>query len=71
MKKIEINIQDSIFSKFLWLLGHFSSDEIQIDTKLDYEIALKEDKEAYNIAMNDFGKGNIDTLEQLKKKINV
>lgn len=39
MKTIKLNIDDSIFDKFQWLISHFSEDEINIiieDNDFDY-----------------------------------
>ena len=35
MKTVTLEINETIFDKFRWLLGHFSADEIKIVTKFD------------------------------------
>lgn len=36
MKTVTLKIDDSIDDKFLWLLGHFSSNEIKILEQSEY-----------------------------------
>ena len=36
MKTVTLKIEDSISDKFLWLLNHFSKNEIQILEQSDY-----------------------------------
>jgi len=42
MKKIHLKISDNVYDKFLWLLGKFSKDEIQIiDEKDSFTLTKK------------------------------
>ncbi len=36
MKTLTLKIEDSVSEKFLWLLAHFSSNEIKILEQTDY-----------------------------------
>ncbi len=37
MKTVTLKIDNSIYEKFFWLLGHFSKNEIRILEQSDYE----------------------------------
>jgi hypothetical protein len=37
MKTVILKIDNSIYEKFFWLLGHFSKNEIQMLEQSDYE----------------------------------
>lgn len=43
MKTITLNIDDSVFDKFQWLISHFSKNEIDIVNEIDIEkLSLKD-----------------------------
>ncbi len=38
MQTITLKVADDVSEKFLWLLSHFSVDEIEVLENLDYEV---------------------------------
>ena len=67
MKKLVLEINDSVMDRFLWLLKHFSRDEVVIVD--DDAIMTREDRAAYEKAKKELEKGEAVTLDELKKEL--
>jgi len=69
MKKIHLKISDNVYDKFLWLLGKFSKDEIQIiDEKDSFTLTKKYlENELFEI---ENGKASFVSESELEDRLN-
>ena len=61
MKTVTLTIEDNVSEKFLWLLAHFSTDEIKILEQTDY---ISDDEYLRSIA------GMIESIQAARKEPN-
>ncbi|NCT11049.1 MAG: tRNA pseudouridine synthase A [Flavobacteriia bacterium] len=69
MKTIHLKISDNVYDKFLWLLGKFSKDEIQIiDEKDSFTLTKKYlENELFEI---ENGKASFVSESELEDRLN-
>ena len=67
MKRIVLEVNESVIDKFMWLLKHFSRDEVEIVD--DDTLFTREDNAAYEKAKKELERGEAISLEELKKEL--
>lgn len=67
MKRLVLEINESVMERFLWLLKHFSREEVNIVD--DDAIMTREDHAAYEKAKEELERGEAVSLEKLKKDL--
>ena len=67
MKRVILEVNDSVIDKFMWLLKHFSKNEVAIVD--DDTLFTKEDLAAYKKATKELKKGETTSLEELKEEL--
>ena len=74
MQTITLKLEDSISDKFLWLLNHFSKNEIKIVNDIDckklsqddFDFISTEELESMKKSAQDYRDGNSDNFEEYK-----
>jgi len=72
METITLSINDTVFSKFQWLISHFSKDEVNIVNEIDvlkfpqnnFDYISTEKMNELNKISKDYKSGNRDDFEE-------
>jgi hypothetical protein len=68
MAKIRLQISEKVLDKVLWLLGHFSKDEVEI---IEEDLAFIEQKEFVQKELDRMDKGEVDfvSMEEMNRQV--
>ncbi len=68
MATIRLQISEKVLDKVLWLLGHFSKDEVEI---IEEDLAFIEQKEFVQKELNRMDKGEVEfvSMEEMNRQV--
>ena len=68
MATIRLQISEKVLDKVLWLLGHFSKDEVEI---IEEDLAFIEQKEFVQKELDRMDKGEVDfvSMEEMNRQV--